>query len=249
MPMSSLTGKVALITGAARGIGWAIARKFHVNGCALVLADQNADGLRTAASDLDRTLVEVIDLAETSQLQRVVDAAINGFGRLDILVNNAGVFGVRPSDQVTLEEWNYAFAVNLVAPFFLSQAASRVMRAQGSGCIINVTSVASYYPRAEQAAYCASKAALEHLTRVLALEYAASDLRVNALRPGAVDTGFGERALGEEAYQALCKTIPLGRTAALEQIAEGALYLATAEHMTGQALCIDGGQSINVVKA
>ena len=183
-----LEGKVALITGGARGIGYAIARAFDAKGAAVVLADLHEAGLEQVAGSLAKARTVAVDLTETARLDRVVEATVDAFGRLDVLVNNAGVFLVRPRDEMTLLECQRLFALNLDAPFFLGRAAARVMVRQRSGNIINVSSVAGYYPRADQAAYCASKAGLEHLTRVFALELAPYGVRANALRPGVVET-------------------------------------------------------------
>lgn len=243
-----LEGKVALITGGARGIGYAIARAFDAKGAAVVLADLHEAGLEQVAGSLAKARTVAVDLTETARLDRVVEATVDAFGRLDVLVNNAGVFLVRPRDEMTLLECQRLFALNLDAPFFLGRAAARVMVRQRSGNIINVSSVAGYYPRADQAAYCASKAGLEHLTRVFALELAPYGVRANALRPGVVETEMAVTQLGPERVKRLQESIPLGRMATPGQIAEAALFLATHEHVTGQVLCVDGGQTINFAR-
>lgn len=240
-----MAGSVALVTGAASGIGLAIARTFASQGADLVLADLDSAGLAKAVETLPEARSVVADLRATEALHSLVDAALESFGRLDVLVNCAGLFRSCARDEVTSAEWREIFAVNLEAPFFLTRAAARPMIRQGSGSIINVSSVAGYYPRADQAAYCASKAGLEHLTRVFALELAPHGVRANGLRPGVVATSMAARELTAERLEGLRRSVPLGKMASAEQIAEAALFLATHGHMTGHMLCVDGGQTVN----
>jgi NAD(P)-dependent dehydrogenase (short-subunit alcohol dehydrogenase family) len=140
-------------------------------------------------------------------------------------------------------------AINLRAPFLASKAAARHMISRGAGAIVNISSVAGFYPRADQAAYGASKAGLEHLTRILALDLAPSGVRVNCVRPGVVETGMARASYGEAGLARWASAVPLRQLASPEDIAEAVLYLARARHVTGHVLCVDGGQVLNVVKA
>lgn len=243
----TLSEQVAVVTGAAGGLGREVARCLHGAEARMVLVDRDAEGVRSAASEIPDALAIVIDLTAEAASQDVVDQTMQRFGRLDILANVAGTFEMQPTDEVTWKDWERVFTINLHAPFFLCQSAARVMRARRRGCIVNISSTAGYYPRANQAAYCASKAAVEHLSRVLALELSPFGIRVNTLRPGTVATEMIHRAFGEETLARMASAVPLGKLATPTDIAEGVLYLVSATHVTGQVLCIDGGQTINFV--
>lgn len=244
---TAIAGKAAVITGAARGLGAAFARGFASAGAKVALVDRDEATLADTTGTIADSLAIACDLTDTAQLRSVPERTIERFGQLDILVNCAGVFHAKATADVQAGDWDTTFAINLRAPFFLSQACIPALVAN-QGCIINISSVAGFYPRADQAAYCASKAALEHLTRVLALDLAPRGVRVNALRPGIVDTGIALASFGPETQTRWGRAVPLGKIAQPADLVEAALFIAGATHMTGQVVCIDGGQTINFVR-
>lgn len=247
--MTGIPKPVAVITGAVGGLGAEFVRGFDAAGYRVVLVDLAAEAMTELARGLEDALVLAVDLMNESQASGVAAAAIDHFGRLDILVNSAGLFHAKPTEEVTVKEWDETLGVNLRAPFLLMQAAAKVMKAQRSGCMINISSTAGFYPRADQAAYCASKAGLEHLTRVFALDLAPYGIRVNGIRPGVVETGMARRDYGEEGLARWAAAVPLRKLAEPKDLVEAALYIADARHMTGQVISVDGGQTINFVKA
>lgn len=238
-----LVDAVAVVSGGAGALGLAVARRFRAEGAIVYLVDRDHAALERASAQVDGAKGVVLELgdhdAAASEIARIGDAE----GGIDVLVNCAARFEPCEVDAVSANEWQSILSLNLLAPFFLSRAALPYLRASRLASIINVSSVAAYYARADQLTYCTSKAALEHMTRVLALAFAADRVRVNTLRPGLVDAGMGAGSRPEAAA-----AIPLGRAATVDDIAEGAIYLAGAVHVTGQVLCIDGGQTINFVK-
>ena len=248
--MGMLENQVALVTGAASGLGRAISGRFAEEGAAIVMADRDHGRLACAVGEIPAAAAVELDVTEYEAARSMVRAAADRFGRLDIAVNAVGRFVRQRTAEVEPAEWDTMMAVNLKAPFFVCQAAGEVMRRQARGCIVNVSSVAAYYPRSDQAVYCAAKAGLEHLSRTLALDLAADGVRVNVLRPGLVDTAMGRHAVEspDASRGAFGAGVPLGTAATTAAIADGALFLTQATHMTGQVLCIDGGQTINFVK-
>ena len=185
-------------------------------------------------------------MSELKQIQTAVASAEKHTGKIDILVNNAGVALLDMADAVTEARWDATMAINLKAPFFLSQAVARVMARQGRGRIINLASQASVIALERHVAYCASKAAMVSMTEVLAVEWAASGITVNAVSPTVVETALGKQAWAGEVGVAMKKKIPVGRFAQPEEIASAILYLAS-EHagiMTGSNVIIDGGYTI-----
>jgi 2-deoxy-D-gluconate 3-dehydrogenase len=241
-----LDGKVALITGAAAGIGYAIAELFAAQGARLVLLDLNEDVQRIARQLPGDPLAIPCNVADLAQIRMAVDRAVEKYGRIDILVNNAGVALLAKADEVSEQEWDTTMAINLKAPFFLSQAVARVMAKKGGGRIVNLASQASVVALDRHAAYCSSKAALVLMTKVLAIEWASSGITVNAISPTVVETALGKKAWAGEVGVAMKQKIPLGRFAQPEEIASAALYLASghARIMTGANLVIDGGYTI-----
>ena len=248
--MGVLENQVVFVTGAANGIGRAIAGRFAAEGATVVMGDRDRQRLEDAVGEIPSAVAVELDVTEYEAARRAVRGIADRFGRLDVAVNAVGRFLRQPTAEVEPVSWDAMMAVNLKAPFFVCQAASEVMRKQGRGCIVNVSSVAAYYPRSDQALYCTAKAGLEHLSRALALDLAGDGVRVNVLRPGLVDGAMGRRASAstDAADGAFGAGVPLGMAARESDLAEGALFLAQATHMTGQVLCIDGGQTINFVK-
>lgn len=239
---------VVLITGSARRIGAAIARQFHACGWAVVLHAHTSSGeLQQLAFDLDMirpgsVLALQADLRDTATLPDLVEQAVGQFGRLDALVNNASNFYPTLLGQITAEHWDDLFAVNARAPLLLAQAAAPHLRRQ-HGCIVNLTDLHGSDPMRDHAVYSAAKAALEMITRSLALELAPK-VRVNAVAPGAIL--WPEQGKDDFARQALLARTPLGRTGTVEEIAEAVYWLASdAPFVTGHTLRVDGGRQLS----
>jgi pteridine reductase len=235
---------VALVTGAARRLGAAIARRLHGAGYDVVLhchrSVADAEAL-SAALDADRpdgTLVLRADLAQFDRLPELVAQAVGRFGRLDALVNNAAAFFPTPLGGVTPAQWDALFAANVRAPFFLSQAAAPHLKAT-RGAILNLSDVYARQPRADLPAYVASKGALEAMTRALAVSMA-PEVRVNAIAPGAI---LWPDAGADALQQRILAHTALGRVGAVEEIAATALWLLRdAGYTTGSVVAVDGGR-------
>lgn len=241
------TGKVVLVTGGAAGIGQAVARLFAERGAMLVLVDRAAE-VETAAAGLPGIghLGLIADVTSTASLEAVVRRIIAGPGKIDVLVNNAGVARLAPAETITEVDWDVTMAVNLRAPFVLSQLVGREMLRQGSGRIINIASQAGIVAIDQHIAYCASKAAIISMTKVLALEWGPKGINVNAISPTVVETELGKKAWAGEVGEALKLQIPTRRFAQPEEIAFAALYLASsaAGMINGENLVVDGGFTI-----
>ncbi len=187
-----MTGKAALVTGAASGLGRATALKLAEAGSALCLVDVNAAGLAETAAMLGggEALLHTADLADPDACKAAVAAAVERFGRLDALCNVAGIFKFAHAEQLTREDWDRIIAINLSAPFFLSQAAIPHLL-EANGAIVNVASSAAFIGESYASAYCASKAGIANLTKALAMEYSRKPIRINAVAPGGMMTNIG----------------------------------------------------------
>ncbi len=245
--MGRLDGKVALVTGAARGQGEAEARLFSAEGAAVVLADvREAEGTKVAAEIAEaggRAAFVNLDVTSPDAWKAAVADAVAGFGKLDVLVNNAAIWrGEGGIEDITSENWDDLLNVNARAALLGMQAAIPEMRRVGGGAIVNVGSTLAMHGAASSAAYSAAKAALVVLTRSAAVQYAAEGIRVNLIHPGSIDTPMlREGARGR--LPDIAARIPLGRLGQPIDIARGALYLASdeASFVTGVQLVIDGG--------
>lgn len=247
--MGRLDGKVAIITGAASGIGKATAGLFSVEGAKVVVADWDEDAGASVVAELlhqggHATFVRT-DVSRSEDVQRMVQAALNDFGRIDILINNAGIEGQQAQTaEATEENWDHVMAVNLKSVFLGMKYAIPHMLTQGGGAIVNNASVAGLVGFAGSPAYCASKGGIVQLTRVTALEYAANNIRVNCVCPGVILTPMVERvAVNQEVLSALVSMEPLGRLGRPDEIASAILFLASdeASYVTGAILPVDGG--------
>lgn len=247
------TRPVALVTGAARRIGAAIARRLHADGYDLALhyraskAEMQALAAEMEALRSDSVLTLQADLAEFDRLPELVAQTVGHYGRLDALVNNASNFFPTPLGNVTPAQWDALMAVNARAPLFLSQAAAPHLR-KARGAIVSLTDIHVEQPLHDHAIYGMAKAALAHMTRALALDLA-RDVRVNAVAPGAIlwpeqDKG-GSDGTGDAAKQDVLSRTPLARTGNTEEIAEAVRWLLRdATYMTGQVLNVDGGRTL-----
>ncbi len=247
-----LTGKVSLVTGAARGIGQAIADRLAANGSRVVYTDVDQAALEEAAGRHAGAVAQHMDVTRSDEIEAVIGNAVKTFGRLDILVNNAGVNTLAhrvPIDQFPREEWDRILNVDLTGLFEVSRAAARVMRGQKSGRIINIASIAGLVPLRLQCAFIAAKAGVVNLTRAMALELGPHGILVNGIAPGSTLTEgtrqlfYGADGLFREATQRMLDHVPLGRPGTVEEIAVAALFLADPEnsYMNGHVLTVDGG--------
>lgn len=240
--MKMLNGRITLVTGGAGGIGLAIARDFAARGARVIVLDRDQDALDSVARDHEFHTVQA-DVTEPEDCARKIRAAGEAFGGIDVLVNNAGLFERKRNDEVTVADWTRLLNANLLTPFFASEAVTELMN--GDGAIICISSVAAFYARPDQAAYCTSKFALEQLVRVLALDLARRGIRVNAVRPGIVGTEMMRKAVEELGTKSI--KVPLGRFGDAEDVAECVSFLAEARHITGQVITVDGGQTLQFV--
>ena len=228
-----LANKIALVTGAARGIGRAIAQVFRNEGATVAICDLDAQGELAWHTDISREDDVRTLFAEVRQR----------FGRLDVLVNNAGVGLARPVVEPTLEEWNRVIGVNLTGTFLCCREAARIMSEQRGGSIVNLSSITAETGGVGRGAYGASKSGVNALTRVLAVELAPFGVRVNAIQPGPVATELAGRMHDARTVAEYKARIPFARYGSEEEIARVVLFLASddASYVTGQALNVDGG--------
>lgn len=245
----SLKGKNVLITGAARGIGKAIASLFAEKGANIVAVDL-LDEVRELAKFLSRYGVKalpfVADLTSKENIEKIVLDSEKELGGIDILVNNAGVALLEEAEELSEEYWDKTMTINLKVPFLMAQYVGRQMIGKKGGKIINIASQAGIIALDKHVAYCASKAAVIGMTKVLALEWAEYGINVNAISPTVVLTELGKKAWAGEVGEEMKKKIPVGRFGYPEEIAAAALYLASdaADMITGANLVIDGGYTI-----
>ena len=239
-----LAGRVALVTGAARGIGRAIAAAYAAEGAVLALADLDADGAAAAARALgDGAVALPVDLAVPAQASAVVERAVAALGRIDVLVNNAGILRLGRVGDIAVEEWDLVFAVNARAVFLTTQAAAPHMARQGGGRVVNVASMAGKTGAAGQSHYAASKAAVIDFTRSAAAELGPSGVTVNCICPGFVLTEMGAATRTPELVAEWTARSPLGRLGEPADVAKMAVFLASddASYCTGQAFNVTGG--------
>ncbi len=248
----TLKGKVALITGAAGGLGGAIAGAFGAAGARVFLHDLFEDKLKDISGAMKVEGIEAgykaLDITVSGAPQTLVDAAVGQMGRIDIVVNSAGINRPQQSAEVTEKNWDDVMNINLRAMFFVSQAAGKHMIERGGGGkIINLSSQAGSVALPQRAAYCASKGAVNQLTRTLALEWAKHRILVNAVAPTFVETPFTAQMFQDEEFKKyVLASIPLGRMVTSEEVANAALFLASdlSNMITGHILSVDGGWTI-----
>ncbi len=244
---SRLEGKVALITGAAGGIGAAAARRLAQEGARLVLSDADGEGAQRLAHKLGDERADAIehDVTSEERWQAVLAHALEAHGRLDVLVNNAGVFLAAPLTETSVADFRRVMDVNVTGVFLGMRTAAPTMVERGSGSIINISSVAGLTGAPMLTAYSASKWAVRGMSKVAAKELAQFGVRVNSLHPGQIDTDMNtrQREKTPELIDRLIRGIPLGRIGAPEEVAHAIAYLASDEsvYVTGAELAIDGG--------
>jgi NAD(P)-dependent dehydrogenase (short-subunit alcohol dehydrogenase family) len=254
-----LSGKVALVTGAARNIGKAIADAYAANGARVVYADLALDQAQAAAAGRPGCRGLAMDVSDKAQVEAGIAEVIAAYGQLDLLVNNAGTNTMKhrvPIDQFPYEEWQRLVRIDLDGVYLVSHAASRHMVTRQTGRIINISSVLGLVPARLQCAFVAAKAGVVNLTKAMALELASRGVLVNAIAPGSILTdGTKELFYGKDAqfmakYQSMLDHIPLGRPGQVEDIAHAALYLAAPEsgYVNGHVLTVDGGWTAGYIR-
>jgi NAD(P)-dependent dehydrogenase (short-subunit alcohol dehydrogenase family) len=244
-----LAGRSVLITGAAAGLGLAMAEAFGRQGCRLALTDIDAETLDAAVARLRGSGVQAEGFAGSVADGAAVEAAFAGaeaaFGGLDVAVNNAGISMNKPTLELSEEEWQTALDVNLTGVLRCARAAARRMMPQGSGVILNLASMYGVVAAPERLAYCVTKSGVAMMTKALAIEWAEAGLRVNALAPGYVKTALVERLVETDRLDEarLTRRTPLGRLGTVEEVADLAVFLASdsARYITGQVVGVDGG--------
>jgi NAD(P)-dependent dehydrogenase (short-subunit alcohol dehydrogenase family) len=248
----SLTGRCALVTGAARGIGFATARTLCERGMAVALNDLDADGAQQAAAELraagHSALSVPADVTRAAAVNGMIEQVEAELGPLWLLVNNAGAFHGGAATDLLEEDWDQEFAVDVKAVFLCSQAAIRRMIPRGGGRIVVVSSIAGWIVRTGQIAYCAAKAAAIHFSRCLAVEMAPHGITVNCLCPGMTDSAMLRQTAASRGVQIddYLQMIPSGRFATPDDHSATIAWLASEEtaHITGQIINVDGGQSL-----
>ena len=244
----SFQGKVVLITGGASGMGAASARLFAAQGAKVIIADVNSALAASVAAEVGAGEPLVGDVADSGFCDRAVAAALERHGRLDVLVNAAGIIYRAPAETTPDEAWRRVMAVNVDGVFYMSRAAVRAMKRQGSGAIVNFGSIWGGIGSAGVAAYCASKGAVHNLTRAMALDHARDGIRINAICPGEVNTpmlasGRAVPPTAEDLRKLGEAVVPMGRLADPMEIARVVVFLASdaASYMTGSMIDVDAG--------
>lgn len=255
---NNLDGLIAVVTGAAQGLGLAIANQLARNGATVIIADLQLEKARTTADEFREYGLKVqaayLDITDSTGVTTFFEKAAGEYGRLDILVNNAGVGqNVTPIVELSDQEWERVLNVTLTGTFYCCRAAGAIMERQESGCIVNIASVNGQNPAALVGSYNAAKAGVISLTRTLALELAAYGVRVNAVSPGPVYTEFNQRGMAQrcqtlnitedEMIERVRSAIPLGRWGEPADIAQGVVFLCSppASWITGEVLRVSGG--------
>ena len=252
----SYENKVALVTGAASGLGLATAKAFAQSGASVVLADWNEKAVRAAAEELagqgHKTLAIECDVSDDAQVEAMVEQTVSTFGQLDAAYNNAGVQNVlAETADYPREDYDRVMAINLRGVWSCMKFELRQMRKQGSGAIVNCSSlgVGGLVGGPERASYHAAKHGVLGLTKSAALEYAARGIRINAVCPGLIDTAMSDQMKGAgqaEALDAMLKEVPIGRIGRAEEIADVVLWLCSSASslVVGQAIAVDGGYTL-----
>lgn len=251
MDKMNLKGKTVIVTGGTKGIGAAVCDRFAEEGSNIVIVSRTKKDCELKAEELQKKAerdIRIIpcaaDISNPDDAEALVSETINQLGRIDILINNAGVGITKRAEEITPVDWDYIMDINLKGSFFLAQKVGSAMIKQNKGVIVNVASALGIVATKGVLPYCISKAGVIQMTRVLAVEWANKNIRVNAICPGYIITDINKEELnkGKTAEKLLGKTA-MKRFGTKEEIAEGILYLAsdTSSYMTGQTLVLDGG--------
>lgn len=252
-PTYDFKGQVALVTGAAAGMGLATVKAFAEAGAAVVLADYNEVAVTKIAKELvaagSKALAVKCDVSDDAQVAAMIERTVAEFGRLDMAFNNAGVMAkIAPTGDSTREEWDRVIGINLRGVWSCMKYELQQMQRQGSGAIVNNASVGALTGNPGIGAYIASKHGVVGLTRTAALEYVKQGIRVNAVNPGTIDTQIARDVVGgsEQAFAELEKGAPIGRAGRPEEIASAVLWLCSpgASYVVGEALTVDGGLTV-----
>jgi 3-oxoacyl-[acyl-carrier protein] reductase len=244
--MSALSGKTAVVTGSARGIGRAIAETLSEEGADVVLCDLKEEWLAETAGAVQqkgrRALCCAVDVSNGAAVQETVNRAVETFGRLDILVNNAGITRDGLLVRMSEEDWDAVLSVNLRGAFLFTKAAARPMMKQREGVIVNIASIIGLIGNAGQCNYAASKAGVIALTKSAARELAGRNIRVNAVAPGFIETKMTE-VLAEDVRKSMLEAIPMKRFGTPKDVAQAVLFLAgpASSYITGQVVTVSGG--------
>jgi 3-oxoacyl-[acyl-carrier protein] reductase len=242
----SLSGKTALVTGAAQGIGRDIALALAADGADVAICDVNLEAAQKTAADIEatgrRSLAIKANVAASAEVTAMIDQVVEKLGRIDILVNNAGITRDGLILRMKDEDWDLVLSINLKGSFLCAKAALKYMSKQRSGTIINIASIVGAMGNAGQANYVASKAGLIGLTKTIAREYANRGVTANAVAPGFIDTAMTQ-ALSENVRAELAKQIPMGKLGTPEDVANAVRFLASpwASYITGQVIHVNGG--------
>ncbi|MFB9330729.1 SDR family NAD(P)-dependent oxidoreductase [Paenibacillus aurantiacus] len=247
-PDFSIRGKIAIVTGASKGIGYGLAKSIAAAGAIVAVTARDKASLAPLLDEIGQAGGQAaayeLDVRSVAQIRSVFEQVAADFGRLDIVVNNAGVGDGMPAEDITEEYWDDMIDVNLKGVFFCCQAAGRIMLAQGHGKIVNVSSQVSIVGIPEGAAYCASKGGVNQLTKVLALEWSNRGVCVNAVGPTFIYTPGTAERLDEPEFRAnVLSRIPAGRIGTIDDVAGAVIYLASpaSDLVTGTLLLVDGG--------
>lgn len=240
------TNKVALVTGAARGIGLAIVHKFLADGYRVALLDIDAETLAQTAETLRENVnaqTFVGDVSDPVKVQDSVAEIADHFGRIDALVNNAGVATFKPILETSFEDWTRVLATNLSGPFLMTQACAPVMLKTGGGAVVNIASISGVRASTLRVAYGTSKAAVIHLTKQQAVELGNVGIRVNCVAPGPVETAMAAQVHSADIRTSYRDAIPLARYGTVHEIADAVAFLCSeaASFINGQTLAVDGG--------
>ena len=245
--MDDLHGQVALVTGSSSGIGEAIARHLAAAGAHVVVnSARSAEAGARVAADLPSAVYVQGSVTDEADVERMLAAAAEHWGRLDILVNSAGTTKFIPHhevDRATVDVWREIFEVNVFAPWLMSQKALPALRQSGAGLIINISSLSAFRCSGSSIPYATSKAALNHQTRLLA-RVVGPEVRVNAIAPGLVDTPWTSSEDWDQIREQVTRHAPLQRPATPDDVARAAVALAAMPYVTGQVLVVDGGQGL-----
>ena len=240
----SFTNKTVIITGGTRGIGASLVDAFHATGAKIIftgtkqVSDVNLDRL----SHKNDVLYHQLDFSSDESVEQFIHL-VSDLDRVDVLINNAGVNKIDTISEISIDDWDWMNTINLKGPFLLTQVVSEIMKKQKSGKIINIASIFSVISKVKRAVYSATKWGLIGFTKAVALELAPFNIQVNAVSPGFVDTDLTRKILGLENMKQLEETIPQGRLANPDEIANVVLFLCSAQntYITGQNIVVDGG--------